>query len=123
MITSKHHHLRLLQHWGGAAQNLADLQRQVFDAAQRAQGLGLVVQYGLQGLGQSGGVDVSQLGNGGVHGVGGFYKKYQEAGALTPAQLLQGCAAEAGCPAGSIKGIRLGDKTLSNCTGKALVKS
>ena len=33
----------------------------------------------------------------------------------------QACAAEAGYAAGSIKGIRDGDRTLSNCTGKALV--
>ena len=52
VVTGKHHHLRLLQHRRGAAQNLADLERHIFQAPKRAQRFGFVVKRVLQRLRQ-----------------------------------------------------------------------
>jgi len=43
VVSGKHHHLRLDQHWRFAPLNQAQLQRQVFEQAQRARRFGLVV--------------------------------------------------------------------------------
>ncbi len=69
MVGSKHHQLRLVQHRILRAQDLAQLQRQVFQTPQRSARLGLVVQLVLQGLGQQRIGDVGELGQVLVHGV------------------------------------------------------
>ena len=71
MVARADQHLRLHQLGRLGAQHLADAQRQRFEPAQRAQGLGLEVEDVLQARGERG---VGDIGNGGDSEGHGFVK-------------------------------------------------
>jgi hypothetical protein len=74
MVACKDEHLRLLQPGRFGAQDLPQLERQVFKAPERAQRLGFVVQLVLQGLGEQRIGEVGKSGQVDAHGVFNFQK-------------------------------------------------
>ena len=61
MVAGEDDHLRLAQRRGLRAQNLPQRERQAFQAAERAQGFGLVVNHMLRRLGNAASCRVQRM--------------------------------------------------------------